>query len=60
MVLSMASLHALGLHDQNEVKHNFFSHGMPLVSAVLSHGANYTINSTFLLITLRKLKQSVI
>ena len=39
MVLSMAPLHSLGHNDQNDVKHYFFSHVMPLVPALLSCGA---------------------
>ena len=46
MVLSMAPLHLLGHNDQNEVKHDFFSHMMPWVPALLPGDANCIINGT--------------
>ena len=50
MVLSLASLLALGQGDQNEVKHNVFSHMMPLIIALLSCVANCIINDTISLL----------
>ena len=35
-ILSMATLYLLGTNDQNEAKHELFSHGMPLVSELMS------------------------
>ena len=44
MVLPMAPLHSLGHNDQNEVKHDFFSHMMPLTPELLQCDPNYIIN----------------
>ena len=38
--MSMAPLHLLGDNDQNEVKHCFFSHVIPLGPALLPCDAN--------------------
>ena len=39
----MAPLHSLGPMDPNEVKHDFFSHFIPLVQALMSFDANFII-----------------
>ena len=57
MVLSMAKLHLVGHSNQNEVKHDFFSHMRPLLLALLSCDANCIITGTMLLIRSRQLKQ---
>ena len=59
MGLSMVPLHSLGHNDQNEVKHNFFSHLIPLVSPLLPCFATCIISGIILLIRWRQLKQSV-
>ena len=46
IVLSITPFHPLGHNDQNEVKHDFFSHVMPLFSALLSYDENRIINGT--------------
>ena len=50
MVLSMAPLHSLGHNDQNEVKHDFFNHVVPIEPTLLSCGANCIINGIFCLL----------
>ena len=59
-VLSMAPLYSLGHNDQNEVKHDFFNHVMPLVPALLSCDSNCIINGTISFIRWRQLIQGVI
>ena len=46
MVLSMALLHSLGYNDENVVKHDFFSHLMLWLLAMLSYDASCIIYST--------------
>ena len=53
MVLSKAPLHSVGDNDQNEMKHDFFSHVMPLVPTLPSCDVNCIIND----ILFRELKQ---
>ena len=48
MVLSVASLHSLGNKYQNEMKHDFLSHLIHLLIALLSHDANSIINGIIL------------
>ena len=50
MVLSMAPLHSLGQHDQNEVQHDLFVHVMPLTLDLTSSDADGVMNGfiTFL------------
>ena len=58
-LLSMVPLHSLGNNDQNKVKHDFFNHVMPLVTALLSCDANCIINGTILFIRQRQLETGV-
>ena len=60
MVLSMAPLHSLCHNDQNEVKHDFVSHVMPLVPGLLSCDAKCISNGIILFTRWRQLKQGVI
>ena len=43
MVLSVAPLHSLGHNDQTEVKHDVFSHLIPLVPTLLSFDTKCTV-----------------
>ena len=42
-MLSMVPFHSLYHSSQNEVKHDFFGHAMPLVPELLSCDAYFTI-----------------
>ena len=46
MVLSIVPLYSLGYNDENEVKHDFFSHKKQLVPALLSCDANCVMIGT--------------
>ena len=46
LLLAILSLHLLGHNDQSEVKHDFFSHVMPLIWELLLYNANGIINGT--------------
>ena len=56
-MFSMAPLHLLGHNDQNKVKHDIFSHVMPLVPVLLSCEGTCIISGVTLFIRLRQLKQ---
>ena len=49
-MLLMSQLHSIGHSDQNEVKHDFLDHAMPLVLALLSCDVNCINNGTILFI----------
>ena len=58
MALSMATLHSLGQHNQNEKQHDFFGHVIPLEQVLLYCDAKDIINTTTAFVGLRRLKLS--
>ena len=59
IVSSMTPLHSIGHNNQNEGKHDLFSHLIPLTPALLSCEAKYISNDVILFNRQKQLKQGV-